>query len=97
MEIFNGTGLLWLDWIIAILTGMAGIAQAWTLAEYRGRYNTVYTFGRMVAGLGWTIWSIRFFSELILGGDPKVSVVGAAAVLLVTTGTIFASFLGKIR
>ena len=89
-NLFNGVGLIPVDFLLATLFIIAGVSQAWQYTVLKDT-SKFYRLGCSLASAGWLFWGTRMFVELFNGGDPKVAIPGIVAILLLTTGSIMKS------
>lgn len=82
----DGIGWIPADYLIAVLTLLAGVAQIWqTVGVWRTHRMEAYV--RAAMAFGWSLWTLRFWTALFAGLDPVVAPPGIIAIVLIASGT----------
>lgn len=82
-EMLDGVGYLAGDVGLAVLITFAALM---TYARIAFERRQKYVVARMVTGVGFTIWSIRFWWTVAVGGDVIVAPVSMIAISMVCAG-----------
>ena len=82
-EMLDGVGYIAGDVGLAVLITFAALM---TYARIAFERRQKYVLARMTTGVGFTIWSIRFWWTLLDGGDIIVAPVSMIAITLVCAG-----------
>lgn len=72
------------DWALMILFTLAALTQYTAIAvSGMGRWGW-----RGPVAIGWSLWSLRFWSAWFVGDDPVVPPIAAVAIAMIVIGAI---------
>lgn len=82
----NGNGYLAADWSVAALALVAASVSYYSASNCSR--TRLFRAASVAVAFGWSLFSVRLFAELAVGGDPIVHPVSLVALSLIAGGTI---------
>jgi hypothetical protein len=82
----TGNGYIAADWSLAALALVASSVSYYSASNCAR--SRIFRAASVAVAFGWSLFAVRLFAELAIGGDPTVHPVSLVALSLVAGGTI---------